>query len=67
MKDSKITYSPILKRLREEKDHKISGGLYHELQILMAYNSNHIEGSSLSEEQTRSIFETNSLHGGEKY
>ena len=65
MNNSNITHSPILKRLREEKDHKISGGLYHELQILMAYNSNHIEGSSLSEEQTRSIFETNSLHGGE--
>ena len=65
MKNSNITYNPILKRLREEKDHKISGGLYHELQIRMAYNSNHIEGSSLSEEQTRSIFETNSLHGGE--
>lgn len=65
MKNSNITHNPILKRLREEKDHKISGGLYHELQILMAYNSNHIEGSSLSEEQTRSIFETNSLHGSE--
>lgn len=49
MNDSNITYKPILKRLREEKDYKISGGLYHELQILMAYNSNHIEGSSLSE------------------
>ena len=65
MKNSNITNSPILKRLREEKDHKISGGLYHELQIRMAYNSNHIEGSSLSEEQTRSIFETNSLQGSE--
>lgn len=65
MNNSNITHSPILKRLREEKDHKISGGLYHELQILMAYHSNHIEGSSLSKEQTRSIFETNSLHGGE--
>lgn len=65
MKNSNITHNPILKRLIEEKDHKISGGLYHELQILMAYNSNHIEGSSLSEEQTRSIFETNSLQGSE--
>ena len=65
MNDSNITHNPILKRLREEKDYKISGGLYHELQILMAYNSNHIEGSSLSEEQTRSIFETNSLQGSE--
>lgn len=65
MKNSNITYNPILKRLREEKDHKISGGLYHELQIRMAYNSNHIEGSSLSEKQTRSIFETNSLQSSE--
>lgn len=65
MNNSNITHNPILKRLREEKDHKISGGLYHELQIRMAYNSNHIEGSSLSEKQTRSIFETNSLQSGE--
>ena len=65
MKNSNITYNPILNRLREEKNHKISGGLYHELQIRMAYNSNHIEGSSLSEKQTRSIFETNSLQSGE--
>ena len=65
MENSNITHNHILKRLREEKDHKISGGLYHELQILMAYNSNYIEGSSLSEEQTRSIFETNSLQGSE--
>lgn len=65
MNNTSITHNPILKRIREEKDHKISGGLYHELQILMAYNSNHIEGSSLSEEQTRSIFETNSLQSSE--
>lgn len=56
-----ISDNPILQRLREEKNHKISGGFYHELQIRMTYNSNHIEGSSLSEEQTRRIFETNTL------
>ena len=65
MYNTNITHNPILQRLREENVHKISGGLYHELQILMAYNSNHIEGSSLSEEQTRSIFETNSLQSSE--
>lgn len=65
MNNTNRTHNPILKRISEEKDHKISGGLYHELQILMAYNSNHIEGSSLSEEQTRSIFETKSLQSSE--
>lgn len=57
--------NPILKQLREEKEHKISGGLYHELQVRMTYNSNHIEGSKLNEEQTRHIFETNTVHGEE--
>ena len=56
-----ISDNPILQALREEKDAKISGGLYHELQVRMTYNSNHIEGSRLSEEQTRLIFETNTL------
>lgn len=51
----------ILQTLREEKEHRISGGLYHELQVRMTYNSNHIEGSKLSEEQTRMIFETNTI------
>lgn len=53
--------NPILDLLKEEKDHSISGGLYHELQIRMTYNSNHIEGSSLDEDQTRRIFETNTI------
>lgn len=56
-----VSDNPILQILREEKEHKISGGLYHELQIRMTYNSNHIEGSRLSEDQTRRIFETNTL------
>jgi len=51
----------ILNLLREEKDIQLSGGLYHELQVRMTYNSNHIEGSMLSEEQTRLIFETSTL------
>ncbi len=53
-----ISGNPILQLLREEKDAGISGGLYHELQVRMTYNSNHIEGSRLTEDQTRMIFET---------
>ena len=56
-----ISDNPILHRLREEKEANISGGLYHELQVRMAYNSNHIEGSKLTERQTRMIFETNTI------
>ena len=55
----------ILQILRDEKKAKISGGLYHELQILMTYNSNHIEGSTLTENQTRMIFETAVIDAGE--
>ena len=53
----------LLLRLREEKAHRLSGGIYHELQVRMTYNSNHIEGSRLSEEETRRIFETNTVGG----
>ncbi len=60
-----ISDNPILQALREEKDAKISGGLYHELQVRMTYNSNHIEGSRLTEDQTRLIFETNTLDVGD--
>ena len=52
----------ILQTLRDEKNAKISGGLYHELQVRMTYNSNHIEGSRLSEDQTRLIFETRTIN-----
>jgi Fic family protein len=55
----------ILQILREEKETKISGGLYHELQVRMTYNSNHIEGSRLTEDQTRMIFETNTVDVGD--
>ena len=53
--------SPLLKRLREEKEGKVSGGIYHRTQIDLTYNSNHIEGSRLTHEQTRFIFETNTI------
>ena len=55
----------ILQILREEKEAKISGGLYHELQVRMTYNSNHIEGSKLTEDQTRLIFETRTIDIGD--
>ena len=53
--------SPLLTRLREEKEAKLKGGIYHRTQIDLTYNSNHIEGSRLTKEQTRYIFETNTL------
>ena len=53
--------SPLLSRLREEKESKLKGGIYHRTQIDLTYNSNHIEGSRLTKEQTRYIFETNTL------
>lgn len=55
------SYNRLLQLLRDEKEIHLSGGLYHELQIRMTYNSNHIEGSKLSEDQTRLIFETNTI------
>ena len=56
-----ISENPVLQVLRDEKSAWISGGLYHELQVRMTYNSNHMEGSALSEEQTRLIFETSTI------
>ena len=57
----KMKVSPLLKRLLEEKDSRVSGGIYHRTQIDLTYNSNHIEGSRLTHEQTRYIFETNTI------
>lgn len=51
----------LLHIFQEEKEHKIKGGIYHQTQIQLAYNSNHMEGSTLSEEQTRYIYETNTI------
>ena len=47
--------------LREQKDLKLKGSIYHDTQIKFAYNTNRIEGSKLSEEETRYIFETNTI------
>ena len=51
----------LLARLKMEKESNISGGIYHKVQIELTYNSNHMEGSRLSHEQTRYIFETNTI------
>ena len=51
----------ILDTLRREMSVRLSGGLYHETQIRLTYNSDHIEGSRLTEDQTRFIFETKTL------
>ncbi len=56
-----ISGNPLLQTLREEKEIRLPGRIYHELQVRMTYNSNHIEGSKLSEDQTRLIFETNTI------
>ena len=60
-----ISDNLLLQTLRDEKSIRMPGGLYHELQVRMTYNSNHIEGSKLSEDQTRMIFETNTVDVGE--
>jgi Fic family protein/DNA-binding Xre family transcriptional regulator len=60
-----ISDNALLQTLRDEKEIRMPGGLYHELQVRMTYNSNHIEGSKLSEDQTRLIFETNTVDVGE--
>ena len=51
----------LLDILQEEKSSGYAGGIYHKTQIELTYNSNHIEGSSLTREQTRYIFETNTI------
>ena len=60
-KRGKKKVSPLLTALREQKEAKMKGGIYHRTQIDLTYNSNHIEGSRLTKEQTRYIFETNTL------
>ena len=51
----------LLATLREQKAGKTKGGIYHRVQIDLTYNSNHIEGSKLTHDQTRYIFETNTI------
>ena len=63
LKEDKFDVSKIniLEVLREQKSMKLKGNLYHNTQIVFAYNTNHIEGSKLTEDQTRYIYETNTL------
>lgn len=53
--------SPLLVVMREQKQMHMQGGIYHRTQIDLTYNSNHIEGSRLTHEQTRFIFDTNTI------
>lgn len=58
---SNSTDKQLLRVLRDEKAMRLKGGLYHQTQVKLAYNSNRIEGSKLSEDQTRYIYETNTI------
>jgi hypothetical protein len=58
--NEKNTYA-LLKQLKEEKTSKLSGGIYYKIQIDLTYNSNYMEGSQLTHEQARYIFETNTI------
>ena len=51
----------LLDVLIKEKESQIKGGIYHKLQIEMTYNSNHIEGSKLTHDETRNIYETKTI------
>ena len=53
--------SHLLQTLREQQQMHVKGGIYHHTQIDLTYNSNHIEGSRLTHDQTRYIFETNTI------
>ena len=51
----------LIEILKEQKESRLKGGIYHKIQIELTYNSNHIEGSRLTHDQTRFIYETNTL------
>ena len=55
----------LLDVLRLEKANKLTGGIYHKIQVELTYNSNHIEGSRLTHDQTRFIYETNTIGTGD--
>jgi Fic family protein len=57
-----VEIKTLLEILQEEMKMRLKGGLYHQTQIKLAYNSNRIEGSRLSEDQTRYIYETNTIN-----
>ncbi len=58
---SEKSRTTLLEILKDEKNSKVSGGIYHKLQVEFTYNSNHIEGSKLTHDQTRYIYETNTI------
>ena len=60
-KNARKPKNALLQALREQKEMHMKGGIYHRTQIDLTYNSNHIEGSRLTHEQTRYIFETNTI------
>ncbi len=60
-KSKRVRISPLLVKLQEEKSMKLKGGIYHRTQIDLTYNSNRMEGSRLTHDQTRCIFETNTI------
>jgi len=60
-KNKKFSDNILLNILKEQKDMKLKGGIYHRTQVDLTYNSNRIEGSKLSQEQARFIFETNTI------
>lgn len=57
----KFSNNALLNHLKEQKEMKLKGGIYHRTQIDLTYNSNRIEGSKLTHDQTRYIFETNTI------
>lgn len=57
----KCSSKNLLDILKAEKESKLTGGIYHKIQIDLTYNSNHIEGSKLTHDQTRYIYETNTI------
>lgn len=59
--NKKAMHDTLLDVLMREKVAKLSGGIYHKIQVELTYNSNHIEGSTLTHDQTRYIFETNTI------
>lgn len=60
-KSRQRTTTPLLAALRREREAGMKGGIYHRTQIDLTYNSNHIEGSRLTHDQTRYIYETNTI------
>lgn len=61
VKSKKTKCCPLLAVLRVQKEMQMKGGIYHRTQIDLTFNSNHIEGSRLTHDQTRYIFETNTI------